>query len=114
MTGGFAVSSARPFLAKRTSVHSPTCNSLATQQADCRTDSRTRAFVTGNNFKEFAHRFDAQSAGLQYGVTLTQSIIVAVDYIGTTSEPEAKIHAYKIKADEPEYITLSVGYKFSF
>ena len=52
--------------------------------------------------------------GLQISPSKNHTIIVAVDYIRAANNPEFDVAGYKIKADEPEYITLSVGYKFSF
>lgn len=77
--------------------------------------TRTHFDTSSDEDSDFAWGFAyGCGAGIQYDITPTQSITVAVDYLGTTAEPEAKISGYTVTADKPEYITLSVGYKWSF
>lgn len=52
--------------------------------------------------------------GLQMSPSENHAITIAVDYMRAANEPEFNVHGYKVKADEPEYITVSIGYKYTF
>lgn len=39
---------------------------------------------------------------------------MALDYVGSTAQPEFDIYGEKAEAEKQSYIMLSVGYKYTF
>lgn len=74
--------------------------------------------------QEEGHRWtwEESDVGLLYGIGFGadvrindhSGVTVALDYVGSTAQPEFDIYGEKAEAKKQSYIMLSVGYKYTF
>lgn len=66
--------------------------------------------------------WEESDVGLLYGIGFGtdvrindhSGVTVALDYVGSTAQPEFDISGEKVEAEKQSYIMLSVGYKYTF